>query len=122
MSRVLSPAEADRRFFRRLAHRRHRIRIAGRCEIETARQKGTLTVTPPEGFRIFVGTRSDGRGRLWFVVGIMRSDCDTDMDEADARGAFDLLSRQDDAKLTAWATEIRNRQPEHSPRPRPRVA
>ncbi|WP_411904208.1 hypothetical protein [Methylorubrum thiocyanatum] len=104
MSRVLSPAEADRRFFRRLAHRRHRIRIAGRCEIETARQKGALTVTPPEGFRIFVGTRSDGRGRLWFVVGIMRSDCDTDMGEADARGAFGLLSRQDDTKLTAWVS------------------
>lgn len=100
MSRALPPAEADRRFFRRFPLRRHRIRVAGRYEIETARQKGALTVTPPDGFRAFVGTRSNGRGGLWFVIGILRSDSDTDMAEADARDAFALLLRQDGARPT----------------------
>lgn len=121
MSVPLTPAQADHRFFARFTHRYHRIRIAARCEVEAARRKQALTVSAPEGYRAFIGTKLIPPGGLTFVIGILRDDCDTDMGEEDACKAFRLLRKQNDAQLTAWAAE-RNRQPEQPPRRRPRVA
>jgi hypothetical protein len=103
MSAPLTPAQADRRFFGRFTHRYHRIRVAARCEVEAARRKRALTVSAPEGFRAFIGTKLVPPVGLTFVIGILRDDCDTDMDEEDARKAFRLLRKQSDAQLAAWA-------------------
>lgn len=100
---VLSPVVADRKFFERFPHRRHRIRIAARNEIEHARRKGVLTAPIPDGCRGHIGVMSDGCGRLRSVIGALLEGADCDMSEADAIGAFALLRRQDDALLVAWA-------------------
>lgn len=105
MSALLSLAEADRRFFLRFPARRHRIRIAARGELETARLKGVLTAPIPEGYRAHVGIKALEHGSLHRVIGVLAEGADCDMTEREARGAYGLLYRQDDAQLTAWAAD-----------------
>lgn len=121
MSAPVSLAEADRRFFLRFPARRYRIRIAARSELEQARRSGALTAPIPEGYRAHVGIKALEHGKLHRVIGVLAEGADCDMTEREARGAYGLLYRQDDAQLTAWAAE-HNRQPEHSPRPNSRAA
>lgn len=117
--RVLSPAEADRRFFERFPHRSHRIRVASINETVAARRRGALTMDPPDNFRPFIGIRSEGVGRLHYAIGHLRDDCDTDMAEGDAGSCFELLLRQRSTQRRAIPQQ---HQPEHSPRPSPRAA
>ncbi|MCP1551645.1 MULTISPECIES: hypothetical protein [Methylorubrum] len=117
MSRVLTPAEADRRFFQRFTDRRHRVRVAARSEIETASREGRLTAAIPDGYRAHVGVMLLSRGALQFAIGVLAEGADCDMTEREARGAFALLFRQDDAQLIAWAAE-RNRPQGLTPLPR----
>ena len=94
MSGILSPRQADLMFFRRFPRRLHRIRIAGRSEIEHAAQKSALHLPVPDGFRAHIGVAMNGRGRLQYAVGILRAGADCDMPEEEARDAFAVLLRQ----------------------------
>lgn len=114
MSRVLTPFEADRRFFERFTGRTHRIRVAARAEAAFARKGGLLTMDPPDGFRPYVGVRAEGFGRFHYAIGHLRADADADMAESDACDCFDLLLKQGD---TRRADSPHQHQPEPLPRP-----
>lgn len=83
--------------------------MADRAEAAFARKGGLLMTDPPEGFRPFVGVRSEGFGRFHYAIGHLRADADTDMAESDACDRFDLLLKQGDtrhASLKAGQREV----------------
>jgi hypothetical protein len=102
--RVDRVKEADRLFFERFSHRKHRIRLAGRAEIEQQEliQGAVLWAPPP--CRVFVVVRNIAQGirlRL-FTYGI--EGCETDMTEEMAAAIFN-----DRATPRTWEIEARLR-------------
>jgi hypothetical protein len=81
--------QADRRFFERFPHRKHRIRLASRAEIAQNEFLDGQPVWLPEGLRVFTAVRNIAPGvrmRL-FLRGLEGSE--TDLDEQTALAIYE---------------------------------
>lgn len=94
---------ADLRFFDRRPKRRHRLRLAGACEIEEARRKVGL-ILPPAGARVFCGIHRVSPGSVHRVIGFAIDVGEVDFDEKTAARAYAQLNPQDVTTRPAEAT------------------
>ena len=91
---VFAILAADLRFFRRRPDRAHRLRLAGRCEVEEARAKVGL-VPPPSGARAYCALKRIGPGWVHRAIGFAIDTGEIDFDEPTAAVAYALLAPQD---------------------------
>ena len=90
--RVGKIVASDQKFFERFPHRRYRVRLAGRAEIEHARLATGIEIKKPlPGFAHYtvVTNIKDGVRLRFFIVG--REGCDSDMSESQARGLIEKV-------------------------------
>lgn len=85
---------ADLLYFERRPRRRHRLRLAGACEIEESRRKVGL-VLPPHGVRVYCAVRRLSPGAVHRVVGFAVDVGEVDFDEKTAARAYARLDPQD---------------------------
>ena len=85
---------ADLRFFERRPERRHRLRLAGACEIEEAHRKVGL-VLPPGGVRVYCGVHRLSPGKVHRAIGFALDVGEVDFDEKTAARAYARLTPQD---------------------------
>ena len=87
---------ADLRYFERHPQRRHRLRLAGTCEIEEARHKVGLAVPPVDaGVRVYCGIHRLSPGRVHRAIGFAIDVGEVDFDEKAAARAYARLAPQD---------------------------
>ena len=99
--RVDRVSQADRRFFERFPHRKHRVRLASQAEIGQNEILQGGTVWLPPGYRWFTVVRNVAPGaRLRLFVRYLE-DAETDLDEATAREIFELASTDQTRKIEA---------------------
>ena len=99
--RVDRVSQADRRFFERFPHRKHRVRLASQAEIGQNEILQDETVWLPPGYRWFTVVRNVAPGaRLRLFVRYLE-DAETDLDEATAREIFELASTEQTRKIEA---------------------
>jgi hypothetical protein len=99
--RVDRVSQADRRFFERFPHRKHRVRLASQAEIGQNEILQGETVWLPPGYRWFTVVRNVAPGaRLRLFVRYLE-DAETDLDEATAREIFELASTEQTRKIEA---------------------
>ena len=91
---LLAILRADLRYFERRPERRHRLRLAGACEIEEARRRVGLAVPPP-GVRVYCGLHRLSPGKVHRVIGFAIDVAEVDFDEQTAERAYARLSPQD---------------------------
>lgn len=85
---------ADLRYFDRRPRRRHRLRLAGACEIEEARRKVGL-VMPPTGVRVYCAIHRLSPGSVHRAIGFAIDVGEVDFDEKTAARAYARLNPQD---------------------------
>lgn len=93
----------DLRYFSRRPRRRHRLRLAGPCEIEEARRKVGLVVPPP-GVRVYCAIHRISPGNIHRAIGFAIDVGEVDFDEQTAARAYARLSPQDVTSHPAEAT------------------
>jgi hypothetical protein len=85
---------ADLRYFQRRPERRHRLRLAGPCEIEEARRKVGL-VLPPRGVSVYCGIHRLSPGNVHRAIGFAIDVGEVDFDGKTAARAYARLNPQD---------------------------
>lgn len=85
---------ADLLYFERRPRRRHRLRLAGACEIEEARRKVGL-VLPPRGVRVYCAIHRRSPGAVHRAIGFALDVGEVDFDEKTASRAYARLNPQD---------------------------
>lgn len=91
---LFSILRADLRYFDRRPERRHRLRLAGACEIAEACRKVGL-ILPPVGVRVYCGIHRLSPGSVHRVVGFAIDVGEVDFDEKTAARAYARLAPQD---------------------------
>ena len=94
---------ADLLYFERRPRRRHRLRLAGACEIDEARHKVGL-ILPPPGVRVFCAIRRTSPGAVHRAIGFAIDVGEADFDEKTAARAYAQLNPQDVTTRPAEAT------------------
>lgn len=99
---LLAILRADLLYFQRRPERRHRLRLAGACEIEETRRRFGL-VAPPPGVRVFCGVHRLSPGNIHRAIGFALDVGEVDFDEKTAARAYARLIPQDVATHPAEA-------------------
>lgn len=93
-SELYAILKADLRYFSRRPRRKHRLRLAGACEIEEARHKVGL-ILPPPGVRVFCAVQRTAPGGVHRAIGFALDAGEVDFDERTAARAYARLNPQD---------------------------
>jgi len=99
--RVDRVSQADRRFFERFPHRKHRVRLASQAEIGQNEILQDETVWLPPGYRWFTVVRNVAPGARMRLFVRYLEDAETDLDEETAKEIFELASTEKTRKIEA---------------------
>jgi len=95
-------SEADRQYFERFAHRRHRVRVAGRVELEVDRILLGRARSAPPGCQLYTAVRNVRPGFRLRIVFLGPADRDPELfSEAKARAIYAFHETEEARALEA---------------------
>ena len=100
-------SEADRQYFERFAHRRHRVRVAGRVELEVDRILLGRARSLPPGRQLYTAVRNVRPGLRFRIVFLGPADRDPELfSEAKARAIYAFHETEEHRLIEAQMIEL----------------